>query len=65
MSSFVRNKHQVFVCMYVNVIYFFVLHETFVRTVFEPLAKKIHSLLFVCRKEKYSHYAIADEDFFV
>jgi hypothetical protein len=28
------------VCMYINIIYFFVMHEIFVRTVFEPLAKK-------------------------
>ena len=26
-------------CMYINVIYFFVMHETFIRTVFEMLAK--------------------------
>jgi hypothetical protein len=48
--------------MYINVIYFFVMHETFVRTVFEPLAKK-HLPFFSCvAKKKYSHYAIADED---
>jgi hypothetical protein len=26
--------------MYVNVMYFFMMHETFVRTIFELLAKK-------------------------
>jgi hypothetical protein len=28
------------ICMYINVIYLFVMHEIYVRTVFEPLAKK-------------------------
>jgi hypothetical protein len=39
-------------CMYFNVIYFFVMHETFVRTVFELLAKKTPSLLFMLHEEK-------------
>jgi hypothetical protein len=47
--------------MYINVIYFFVMHETFVRTVFELLAKNTF-LLFMLRKEKDSPYVIADED---
>jgi hypothetical protein len=38
------------------------MHETFVRTVFELLAKKTHSLLFMPHKEKDSHYATADKD---
>ena len=50
-------------CMYINVLYFFVMHEAFVRTVFEPLAKKTPSLLFMHRIEKDSHYTIVDEDF--
>jgi hypothetical protein len=48
--------------MYINVIYFFVMHETFVRTVFELLAKKTPSLLFMLRKEKDSPYVNANED---
>jgi hypothetical protein len=39
------------ICMYINVIYFFVMHETFVRTVFEPLAKK-HLPFFSCAAKK-------------
>jgi hypothetical protein len=35
------------ICMYINVIYIFVMHETFIRTVFEPLAKK-HLSFFSC-----------------
>jgi hypothetical protein len=41
--------------MYINVIYFFVMHEICVRTVFELLAKKTPSLL------KDSPYVTADE----
>jgi hypothetical protein len=37
--------------MYINVIYFFVMHETFERTVFEPLAKK-HLPFFSCITKK-------------
>jgi hypothetical protein len=37
--------------MYINVIYFFEMYETFVRTVFEPLAKK-HLPFFSCVAKK-------------
>jgi hypothetical protein len=37
--------------MYVNVMYFFVMHETFVHTIFEPLAKK-HLPFFSCFTKK-------------
>jgi hypothetical protein len=37
--------------MYINVIYFFVMHETFVHTVFESLAKK-HLPFFSCIAKK-------------
>jgi hypothetical protein len=37
--------------MYINVIYFFVMDETFVRTVFELLAKK-HLPFFSCLAKK-------------
>jgi hypothetical protein len=48
--------------MYINVIYFFVMHENFVCTIFEPLAKK-HLPFFSCvAKRRNSHYATADED---
>jgi hypothetical protein len=39
------------ICMYINVIYFFVMHETFVRTIFEPLVKK-HLPFFSCVTKK-------------
>jgi hypothetical protein len=58
---FCKNQTSSF-CMYINVIYFFVMHETFVRTVFELLAKKTPSLLFMLRKEKDSPYVNANED---
>jgi hypothetical protein len=48
--------------MYINVIYFFAMHETFVSNIFELLAKKTPSLLFMLREEKDSHYVNADED---
>jgi hypothetical protein len=49
-------------CMYINVIYFFVMHETFVCAVFEPLAKK-HLPFFSCvAKKKDCPYVTADED---
>jgi hypothetical protein len=35
------------ICMYINVIYLFVMREIYVRTVFEPLAKK-HLSFFSC-----------------
>jgi hypothetical protein len=47
--------------MYINVIYFFVMHEIFVQTVFE-LLEKTPSLLFMLREEKDSPYVTADED---
>jgi hypothetical protein len=37
--------------MYINVIYFFVMHETFIRTVFELLVKK-HLPFFSCFTKK-------------
>jgi hypothetical protein len=40
--------------MCINVIYFFVMHETFVHTIFEPLAKKTPSPLFMLHEEKDS-----------
>jgi hypothetical protein len=53
--AFVFCENQVStICMYINVIYFFVMHETFVHTIFEPLAKKTPSLLFMLHKEKDS-----------
>jgi hypothetical protein len=39
--------------VYIDVIYFFVMHETSVHTVFEPLVKKTPSLLFMLHEEKY------------
>jgi hypothetical protein len=39
------------ICMYINVIYLFVMHEIFVCTVFEPLAKK-HLPFFSCFAKK-------------
>jgi hypothetical protein len=39
------------ICIYINVIYFIVLHQIFVRTVFEPLAKK-HLPFFSCFAKK-------------
>jgi hypothetical protein len=45
--------------MYIDVIYFFVMHETCVHTVFESLAKKTHSLLFMLHKEKDSPSVIS------
>jgi hypothetical protein len=50
--SFVFCKNQTLsFCMCVNVIYFFVMHETFVHTVFESLAKK-HLPFFLCFSKK-------------
>jgi hypothetical protein len=40
------------ICIFIDVIYFFVERETFVHTVFEPRAKKTPSLLFTLHKEK-------------
>jgi hypothetical protein len=45
--------------MYIDVIYFFVIHETSVHNVFEPLAKKTPSLLFMLHKEKDSPSVIS------
>jgi hypothetical protein len=47
--------------MYINVIYFFVMHEIFVRTVFELLAKK-HFPFFSCFVKKKILLVTADED---
>jgi hypothetical protein len=41
------TKQTLSICMYINVIYLFVMHEIFVRTVFEPLVKK-HLPFFSC-----------------
>jgi hypothetical protein len=56
--------------MYINVIYFFVMHESCVHTIFEPSAKKTPSLLFMLRKEKITSSMsqllfniVVDEDF--
>jgi hypothetical protein len=49
-SSLVENTCKQFV--YIDVIYFFVMHETSVHTVFEPLMKKTPSLLFMLHEEK-------------
>jgi hypothetical protein len=38
--------------VYINVIYFFAMHEICVHTIFEPSAKKTPSLLFMLHKEK-------------
>jgi hypothetical protein len=48
---FCRNQ-TLGLCMYINVIYFFVMHETFVRTVFEPLAKKHLPFFHASQKKK-------------
>jgi hypothetical protein len=37
--------------MYINVIYLFVMHEIYVRTIFEPLAKK-HLPFFSCFRKR-------------
>jgi hypothetical protein len=44
--------------MYINVIYFFVMHEIYAHTVFEPSAKKTPSLLFMLRKESFLNATI-------
>jgi hypothetical protein len=50
--AFIFCKNQTSsICMCVNVKYFFVMHETFVHTVFEPLAKK-HLPFFSCFTKK-------------
>jgi hypothetical protein len=52
--------------MYINVIYFFAMHEICVHTVFEPSAKKTPSLLFMFCEEKLPrqlYNIIADEGF--
>jgi hypothetical protein len=72
-SGLARNTCKQF--MYIDVIYFFVMHETFVHTVFESLAKKhlpffssftkkdspsIESI--VCILPRFLHSNTADED---
>jgi hypothetical protein len=42
--------------MYINVIYFFVMHETFVRTVFELLAKNTFPSFHVSQRKRFSLY---------
>jgi hypothetical protein len=49
-SVFCKNQTSSF-CMYINVIYLFLMHETFVRTVFELLVKK-HLPFFSCFTKK-------------
>jgi hypothetical protein len=39
------------ICMYINVIYLFAMHEIYICTVFEPLAKK-HLPFFPCFAKK-------------
>jgi hypothetical protein len=51
MDDILCQKQTSSICMYINVIYFFVMHETFVHIVFEPLAKK-HLPLFSCVAKK-------------
>jgi hypothetical protein len=46
------------ICMYINVIYLFVMHEIYVCTIFEPLAKK-HLPFFSCFAKRI--YATVDE----
>jgi hypothetical protein len=41
-----------YIYVYIDVIYFFAMHEICVHTIFEPSAKKTPSLLFMLRKEK-------------
>jgi hypothetical protein len=48
--SLAENTCKQFV--YIDVIYFFVMHETSVHAVFEPLMKKTPSLLFMLHEEK-------------
>jgi hypothetical protein len=55
------KKQTLSICLCINVIYFFVMHEIFVHTVFEPLTKRTPSLLFMLRKEENFPYATIDE----
>jgi hypothetical protein len=48
------------ICIYINVIYIFVMREIYVHTIFEPLAKKTPSLLFMLCKENFP-YDTVDE----
>jgi hypothetical protein len=56
--------------MYINVIYFFVTHESCVHTIFLAFGEKTPSLLFMLRKEKITpsmpwllYNIVDDEDF--
>jgi hypothetical protein len=49
---FCKNQPSSF-CMYVNVMYFFVMHETFVHTVFEPLAKNTFPSFHASRRKRF------------
>jgi hypothetical protein len=60
MATAMCMKQTSSICMYINVIYLFVMHEICVRTVFEPFGEKTPSLLFMLRKESFP-YATVDE----
>jgi hypothetical protein len=60
MATAMCTKQTSSICMYINVIYLFVMHEICVRTVFEPFGEKTPSLLFMLRKESFP-YATVDE----
>jgi hypothetical protein len=62
LALFFYKNQTLGLCIYINVIYFFVMHENFVRTVFELLAKK-HIPFFLCfAKKKDCSYVTVDED---
>jgi hypothetical protein len=48
------------ICMYINVMYLFVMHEIYIHAVFWAFGEKTPSLLFMLRKENFP-YAIVDE----
>jgi hypothetical protein len=52
------------ICMYTNVIYFFVMHEICVHTIFEPSAKK-HLPFFSCFTKKIFLMPVVTEVGFV
>jgi hypothetical protein len=52
MAVVLCKKQTSSICIYINVIYFFVMHETFVHTVVEPSAKKhLPFFSFVAKKK--------------
>jgi hypothetical protein len=53
------------ICMHINIIYFFEMHETFVRTVFEPLAKKYLPLFSCVAKKKILTKPLSTKIYFV